>query len=161
MSQSRFAVLRADIARELDQAQQLVAEAKEWAPQLAEWPETIRVRTAGGILHDFYCAVERIFRHIAVQIDQDLPDGPDWHVQLLQRMATSIETVRPAVIDHETARKLDEYLRFRHLFRHIYGFDLEWDRCQPLLDRLPTVSRRLVQHLSAFDVFLCSLEREI
>ncbi|HUT20615.1 MAG TPA: hypothetical protein VM366_15775 [Anaerolineae bacterium] len=158
MPQHRFAILRADIARELSQVQQLVAEAKEWAPKLAEWPETIRVRTAGGILHDFYSAVERIFQHIAVQIDGDLPSSSDWHVQLLQRMATPIEAVRPAVIDHETARKLDEYLRFRHLFRHIYGFDLQWERCQPLLRHLPALAETLVQRLTEFDTFLRTLE---
>jgi hypothetical protein len=157
----RFAVLRADMARELDQVQQLVTEAEEWTPKLDEWPETIRVRTAGGILHDFYCAVERIFQHIAVQIDRDLPGGSDWHVQLLQRMATPIETVRPAVIDREMARKLDEYLRFRHVFRHGYGFDLQWERCQLLLRHLPEAAKALVQQLTEFDVFLRTLESRI
>lgn len=129
--------------------------------RLAEWPDIVRVRTAGGILHDFYCGVERIFRHIAVRIDDDLPDSPDWPVQLLQRMATDIETVRPAVLDHETARQLDKYLRFRHLFRNIYGFDLEWERCRELLEDLPAVFERLARQLVAFDEFLQTLEREL
>jgi hypothetical protein len=68
MSQRRFAILRADIGREMDNLRRLVAEAREWQPGLAGWPETVRVRTSGGILHDFYCGVERIFRHIAVNI---------------------------------------------------------------------------------------------
>ncbi len=62
MPQPRFAVLRADIGRELDSVRRLVAEAEEWQSQLADWPDVVRVRTAGGILHDFYCGVERIFR---------------------------------------------------------------------------------------------------
>ena len=69
MSQPRFAVLRADIARELDHVQRLVTEAEEWGDRLADWPDTIRVRSGGGILHDFYCGVERILRHIAVRIE--------------------------------------------------------------------------------------------
>jgi hypothetical protein len=154
----KFAVLRADIARELDQVQELVTEARQWAPKLNEWPETIRVRTAGGILHDSCSAVERIFQHIAVQIDGGLPGGSDWHVQLLQRMTTPIETVRPAVIDRETARKLDEYLRFRHVFRHVYGFELQWERCQLLLHQLPKTAEALVQQLAKFDAFLRTLE---
>jgi len=161
MSHRRFAVLRADIARELETVQRLATEAEEWEGRLAEWPDTVRVRTAGGILHDFYCGVERIFRHIAVRIDDDLPDSPDWHVQLLQRMATDIETVRPAVLDHETARQLDKYLRFRHLFRNIYGFDLEWERCRELLGDLSAVFERLARQLAAFDGFLQTLEREL
>jgi len=161
MSQRRFAALRADISRELDNARRLVAEAEEWRLQLADWPDTVRVRTAGGILHDFYCGVERIFRHIATRIDEDLPGAADWHVLLLQRMATNIETVRPAVLDDNTARQLDEYLRFRHLFRNIYGFDLEWERCQELLVNLPAMLKKLEQQLGVFDEFLQTLEREI
>jgi len=161
MSQHRFAVLRADIGQELDHVRRLVVEAEEWLPQLAGWPDAVRVRTAGSILHDFYCGVERIFRHIALGIDQDLPGGADWHVRLLQRMVTPIETVRPAVLDRELARQLDEYLRFRHLFRNVYGFDLEWERCHELLSDLPATFERLAQQLGLFDEFLCTLEREV
>jgi hypothetical protein len=76
-------------------------------------------------------------------------------------MATAIETVRPTVLTGETVRRLDEYLRFRHLFRHIYGFDLEWERCRELLDDLPATFERLTEQLAAFDVFLETLEREV
>jgi hypothetical protein len=161
MTQPRFAVLRADISRELDSVRRLVAEAEEWQSQLADWPDVVRVRTAGGILHDFYCGVERIFRHIATRIDEDLPSGPDWHLQLLQRMATDIEAVRPPVLDRGTVRQLDEYLRFRHLFRNIYGFDLEWERCHELFSELPVVLARLEQQLAAFDEFLRTLEQGV
>jgi hypothetical protein len=161
MPQRRFTVLRADIGRELENVRRLVAEAEEWKPQLPEWPDAVRVRTAGGILHDFYCGVERIFRHVATRIDQDLPSGPDWHVQLLQRMGTDIETVRPALLDHETVQQLDEYLRFRHLFRNVYGFDLGWDRCQELLESLPMAFEGLAEKLAAFDEFLRVLEQEV
>lgn len=161
MSQPRFAALRADIARELHNVQRLVAEAEAWRPRLADWPDTVRVRTAGGILHDFYCGVERLFRYIALRIDQDLPEGPDWHIQLLQRMASPIETVRPAVIDRQTSRQLDEYLRFRHLFRNVYGFDLEWERCSELLDALPAAFEGLSRQIAAFDAFLQLLENEV
>ena len=161
MSQPRFAVLRADIAREMESVRRSVAEAGEWGSRLADWPETVRVRTTGGILHDFYCGVERVFRHIALRIDDDLPGGPDWHVQLLQRMGTTIDSVRPAVIDHETARQLDEYLRFRHLFRNTNGFDLDWERCRDLLAELPATYARLAQALAAFDGFLKGQEEEL
>ena len=115
MAQTKLAVLRADISREMDDLRRLVVEAEEWRPLLPDWPHTVRTRTVGGILHDFYCGVERIFRHIAVRIDEDLPSGADWHIQLLHRMATDIEATRPAVLNRETARQLDEYWRFRQL----------------------------------------------
>jgi hypothetical protein len=76
-------------------------------------------------------------------------------------MATNIETVRPAVLNHQLARRLDEYLRFRHLFRNIYGFDLEWERCRELLDDLAVTFELLSQQLAAFDLFLRTLELEV
>jgi len=154
MSQNSFVILKSDIRRELANVRRLADEAQEWRPRLAEWPDTVRVRTAGGILHDFYSGVERIFRTIATQIDDDLPGGPSWHIQLLQRMATDLETIRPAVLDPETARQLDEYLRFRHLFRNMYGFDLEWERCAGLLQDLPETYKRLEKQIHAFLDFL-------
>jgi hypothetical protein len=57
MPPARTAALRADINRELATVQNLVREAEEWLPRLADWPDTVRVRTGGGILHDFYCGV--------------------------------------------------------------------------------------------------------
>jgi hypothetical protein len=156
--QPRFAVLRAEIRRELDNVRRLVAEAEEWESKLESWPDMVRVRTAGGILHDFYTATERIFRLIALRVDEDLPEGADWHVQLLRRMATTIESIRPAVLDTDTEQTLDEYLRFRHLFRNIYGFDLEWERCRELLIDLPPVFARLESDIQRFDEFLRTLE---
>jgi hypothetical protein len=154
MSQNSFVILKSDIRRELDNVRRLVNEAEEWRPRLSDWPHTVRVRTAGGILHDFYSAAERIFRYIATEIDDDLPSGSSWHIQLLQRMATDLETIRPAVFDRATARQLDEYLRFRHLFRNMYGFDLEWERCNKLLVDLPETFARLEEQVTAFLEFL-------
>ena len=161
MPQHRLAVLRADIARDLDNVRRLAAEAEEWGSKLADWPDTVRLRTAGGILQDFYSRVERVFRHIAVRIDDNLPDGPDWPVQLLQRMATDIETVRPAILDGEMVQQLEEYLRFRDLFRNISGFDLEWEHCRELLEDLPAAFERLALQFAAFDEFLQTLEGEL
>ena len=76
-------------------------------------------------------------------------------------MGTGIDSVRPSVVNRETAQQLDEFLRFRHLFRNLYGFGLEWDRCLVLLQRLPTAFRQLLQQLAAFDRFLRTLQEEL
>ena len=154
MSQNSFVILKSDIRRELNNVRRLVDEAEEWRPRLSDWPQTVRVRTAGGILHDFYSAAERIFRYIATEVDGDLPTGSSWHIQLLQRIATDLDTIRPAVLDRATARQLDEYLRFRHLFRNMYGFDLEWERCDKLLVDMPETFARLEEQVTAFLEFL-------
>jgi hypothetical protein len=73
-------------------------------------------------------------------------------------MTTELETVRPAVLDRATARQLDDYLRFRHLFRNLYGFDLDWERCSRLLDGMPETFGRLENELAAFIQFLKKMD---
>jgi hypothetical protein len=53
-------------------------------------------------------------------------------------MTLDIPGVRPPLLRRETAHVLDEFLRFRHLFRNLYGFELEWSRVQSLPKALPT-----------------------
>ena len=72
-----------------------------------------------------------------------------------KRGSASDRTVRQCV------RQLDEYLRFRHLFRNIYGFELEWERCRELFSELPIVLARLEQQFAAFDEFLGTLEQGV
>jgi len=154
---ARFAALKADIDRELRNLERLSRELKEILSTTAEGSPT-RVRAAGSVLHDFYTGVEKIFRRIAVRIDQDLPTGEDWHIQLLQRMAVPVEGIRPRVIDEKLESDLEEYLRFRHLFRNIYGFELKWERCRPLAEKLEKILGDLKGQIEHFKGFLDSIE---
>jgi len=90
-------------------------------------------------LHDFYAGLERVFRRVASDIDGSVPSGTDWHRDLLQQMTAEIPGLRPAVLSPETAKSLDEYLRFRHVVRNIYAFQLNPERLQLLTDALPRV----------------------
>ena len=79
---TRFAALKADIDHELRNLKRL---AKELDDILAATKEgsIARTRAVGSLLHDFYTGVEKIFSQIAIKIDQDLPAGEGWHIQLL------------------------------------------------------------------------------
>ena len=153
---NRFAALKTDIDRELRNLERLTQEMDIILTEVTEGLVT-RVRAAGSVLHDFYTGVEKIFRRIAVRIDQDLPTEEDWHIQLLQRMAVQVEGIRPQVIDENLESNLEEYLRFRHLFRNIYGFELKWERCQPLVKRLHETFGELNEQISDFGNFLDSI----
>lgn len=148
--------LRADIAREAAGLRRLVDEMLQLLRGLPLAPTFLETRAAGSILHDFYTGAEKVFRQIALRIDGDLPAGDDWHIQMLRRMCTEIPEVRPPVISAELERGLLEYLRFRHLFRNIYGFDLRWELLDPLARRLPTVAAELDAQLGSFSSFLAS-----
>ena len=151
-----FAALRADIDREMRNLERLSQELVRVLVATTEGTSA-RVRAAGSVIHDFYTGAEKIFRRIAIRMDQDLPTGEDWHVQLLHRMAVSVEEIRPAVIDETLENQLEEYLRFRHLFRNIYGFDLKWERCQPLAERMDKTFGDLKEQIGIFENFLSSI----
>lgn len=75
-------------------------------------------------LHHFYTGVESMFERISRQIDGGPHKTGDWHRELLKSMAIELEGLRPAVISRELMEELDEYRRFRHLFRHAYAGEL-------------------------------------
>jgi predicted nucleotidyltransferase len=143
------AVLSNEIAVELDNLQRLVDEA-ELVIASATSPSSVQLRALGSIVHDFYTACERVFERIAVNLGPGLPSGENWHTSLLRLMELDIEGTRTSVIDHKLASQLNEYLRFRHLFRHTYGYELEWEKLQPLVDRLPAIDASLSEQLKRF-----------
>ena len=125
--------LAAEVTAELASLEQLAQELAG-APSGAD---TYSLRALGSILHDFYSGVERIFVRIAGELNGGVPQAERWHRELLGDMVLEIPKVRPAVIDADLATALGEYLRFRHLFRNVYGSGLEAERLQALADRLP------------------------
>ena len=110
----------------------------------------IEVRAAGSILHDFYSGIEKIFRRVAVSIDRSLPKDEEWHKELLSQMAEPVEGVRDKIISKDLTSKLKEYLRFRHFFRNIYGFELKWNKIEPLCLNLEEVFNSLNQEICEF-----------
>ena len=108
------------------------------------------VRARGSILHDFYNGVERVFLRIARELNGGVPRGDQWHRDLLDDMALEIAEVRPAVIGQDLARSLGEYLRFRHLFRNVYGGVLVAERMESLEKRLPETLAAFRERVEAF-----------
>ena len=69
-------------------------------------------------------------------LDNSLPSGKNWHRELLNQMGIAISKLRPVVLSEETIDDLDEYRRFRHVVRNVYGFEFDFKRIEPLMDRL-------------------------
>ena len=132
-------ILKEEIEIELKNLERLAREMQELTNKFVNKPDFIETRAGGSILHDFYCGVEKIFERIAVHIDGKLPKGEDWHTDLLLQIAHPIKGVRGAVVGTDLLEKFKEYLRFRHLFRHIYGFELRWERFKDLSLSLFTI----------------------
>lgn len=142
--------LRKEIEIELGNLERLVREMEELTKRLVNKPDFIETRASGSIIHDFYCGAEKIFERIAVHIDGKLPKGEDWHTKLLLQMAHPFEEIREAVISQDLMERLKEYLRFRHLFRSIYGFELKWERFKALALSLNSLLNELRDELERF-----------
>ena len=112
--------------------------------------DSYSIRARGSMLHDFYNSVERIFVRIARELNGGVPRGEQWHRDLIDDMALAIPQVRPAVIDRDLANVLAEYLRFRHVFRNVYGGVLDPDRMAALEERLPETLAAFRQRIDAF-----------
>lgn len=150
MPEDPVKALKLEIENELATLERLVHEASELLRDVPEEPRTRDVRAAGSIVHDFYNGVERIFERIAVRLGPGLPTGPGWHMLLLRSMESAAEGYRPAVIDHALALRLIEYLSFRHLFRHSYGYELLWPKLRPLIEGMAGTLSELRAQLGRF-----------
>ena len=124
-------------------------------------PGPFDLRGFGSLLHDFYTGIEDVFETIAGDINGRLPDASEWYKQLLVRMTVTVPGLRPAVISEELGWKLDEYMRFRHVFRNVYGYLLDWERLKPLLDRMDDVYVEFLREIGSFRAFLLRLAEQL
>jgi hypothetical protein len=101
------------------------------------------------LLHNFYSGCENMFRPIAVFFENDI--GTDTcHADLLRRMKLDVEGYRPAVIDDELYRLLQDFRGFRHVFRNAYSFELDWERERLVALRFETALGLVREQVLAF-----------
>ena len=107
-------------------------------------------------LYDVYMGMETIFRQIAREVDEHMPQGETWHKDLLTQM-TEPRAERPPVISQKTAQRLEQFLGFRHVFAHLYSIELAYEQTeknaksienlfQDVSEELETFMDSLVQH---------------
>ena len=143
-------VMKARIANELTSLERVAQSLQTFLSIVSEQPSEIEIRGTGSYVHDFYSGIERIFERIAVTLDGGLPAGDRWHQALLQQMTEVPQGVRPAVIDDVLYQHLLDYLKFRHLFRHTYGNELEWGKLRPLAEGVQEIFTKLYAQLTQF-----------
>jgi hypothetical protein len=100
--------------------------------------DRLRIDAAALRLQSFFTGIERCFLQISRVLNGGTPDGQDWHRRLLERMGQPTEE-RPAVLREASIASLQELLRFRHLVRHLYAYELQ----QEPVERLRTLALSL------------------
>ena len=98
---------------------------------------------------NFYMGLENIFKRIAEEIDKVVIQGKNWHKDLLDQMAATY-AIRPPVISKKTVETLDLILKFRHLSRNIYGFELELEGIVENAQRVCNIYKDLSTELKVF-----------
>ena len=155
-------LLKADIQDELSKLELLQEAFAEIEPKLDLSPEQVNAYDRGAIgyyLHNFYNGCENIFRSIARFFENDL--GPQtWHADLLKRMKLPIGEYRPAVIDEELHQVLQDFRGFRHVYRHSYSFELDWERERLVARKLPRAGALLRAQVEGFLAKLTALDAD-
>lgn len=142
--------LHAQVLEELDKLRDLCAPLPSHLARFRTAPPDAWDRNAlGGLLHSFYCGVENVLRAVAEQLDGAVPKTPSWHSDLLESMASPSST-RGGVLSRSLADELNDYLGFRHVYRSHYGFELEWERMEPLAGNLQRTLNDFDQEIRAF-----------
>jgi hypothetical protein len=148
----QYRVLAGRIHRELEELGRVVTRAERALEAARQRPEDqdLYLDSAALNLHDFYSGLERVFSLIASSVDESVPRGHEWHRELLRQMGTDIPQVRPAVLSAQTVQNLEEYLGFRHVVRHIYAFEFDFERVERLVRHLRPLFERVSTELEAF-----------
>jgi hypothetical protein len=112
-------------------------------------PDFIEMSAAALLVHSFYNGIENILVLIFKHSGETLPAGNKWHVELLEK-AFSKTAERQPVFKIELQETLEEYLKFRHFIRHVYGFQLEWERMEGLITKIMDTWKTVKENIQDF-----------
>lgn len=116
-------------------------------------PDIYQRAVIGYYLHNFYNACENIFLNIAKVFENNI-DPLEWHKGILKRMKLDIEDIRPRVISDSLYMILDDFRAFRHIFRHVYSFELDWEKEKLVADKFQAAVEQLNKEIIEFIVFI-------
>ena len=120
-----MASLSEKVEAELEQMELALRElpAGRCVPQLS----VLELAGTASLLSSFYHGAENILKQALLATGTPLPAGAAWHRDLLQLAC------KQGVISEETLDRLAPFMAFRHFFTHSYGFELDPQRLQPLV----------------------------
>jgi len=128
--------LKAKVVFEISQIEKLLSDSKPLFDLCKiKKPDFIEMSAAGMILHSFYNGIENILVLISKHYNSKLPSSVKWHMELLDKAFVAEENRTP-IFTNKIKEVMEEYLKFRHFIRHAYGFQLEWERMEELINGL-------------------------
>lgn len=92
---------------------------------------------------------------------QDFARDLAWHKALPERMTLNIEGIRPALLDLPMSFRVEELLKFRHVFRSIYKSPLVPEKVNLANKAAHNLAEDFRAYHKRFMEFLAGLVREL
>ena len=147
-------ILSERIQRDLALIDQLLQAYADLLAQVEQQPpDLVQVTALASVLHSFYNGIESVFVTIAREVDDAVPTGARWHRDLLEQMGEANE-FRNAVLSPPVMTQVQDYLAFRHYYRHAYSFFLRWEELRELVLPLNLVWEQVKSALDQFAINL-------
>ncbi len=148
MEKERLAVLETDIRRQQKKIEAVYREIVQRKKGYTK--DRVVLESLAFQLHNLYCAFEDLFRIVADHFENHITEPTAWHKELLDRMQTEIQGIRPALISEAAYEFLNELRGFRHVFRHAYGIKLEPAKIKIVLKKTLALKKIYKKDLAAF-----------
>jgi len=112
-------------------------------------PELRDVESGGTFMQSFYNGIENIVLMIFKEIGEDITNSGQWHTDLLNNAFESTEK-RKAIFNNEYKDQLNDYKSFRHIFRHRYGYEIEWNDIKSLIGSVKELWTKIKNDINNF-----------
>ncbi|MEW5954572.1 MAG: hypothetical protein AB1815_12770 [Bacillota bacterium] len=156
----RLKKLAADVNSGLEAVAKTSFKIQELADEISKKTGPVEDREMmliAAYLHHFYTGLESVFERISDELDGGIGRRGDYHREVLRSMAIEIDGVRSRVISPELAEELDDYRKFRHMFRHAYAAELRWKKMSHLALNITAIYNLVEINIKGFVTFLFNL----
>ena len=154
MPENQYLALKTLIEGEMIFLKETIDRIHQILPQVGSVSDIIIVPALAGYISDFYNGCERISERVAIMLDGRLPNGENWHQQLLEQMAEPGGCKRPPLWQGALLLQLNDYRSFRHVERHRYRIELQKDRVFALAEDTLAVFERIQTAVEHFNQWL-------
>ena len=117
--------------------------------KIKEKPDFIEKSAAGSFLHSFYNGIEKLAILIYKGINEKIPNDIKWHKKLLEKTFNSTKNY-PILFNNEYKIQLQDYMEFRHFFRHTYGYNINIEKLKPLINNAEILWEKIRNDINKF-----------
>ena len=98
----------------------------------------------GAFLQNIYTGMENILKQMLLHQNISIPESATWHKDLLNLAFDN------NLISKETVDIIGKYLVFRHFFTHAYGFLIDEEKLEPLMDNISEVYSEFKREINEY-----------